>query len=109
MARYPDDVRFVYRHMPLDRIHERARVAAEASLCAHDQDQFWAYHDLLFANPKALGDEDLKRFAEELNLDVAAWEQCMAEGKFADARSTRTSRRRVRSASPARRPSSSTA
>jgi predicted DsbA family dithiol-disulfide isomerase len=83
MARYPDDVRFVYRHMPLDRIHDRARVAAEASLCAHDQDQFWAYHDLLFANPKAFGDEDLKRFAEELNLDVAAWEQCLVEGKFA--------------------------
>jgi len=83
MARYPDDVRLVYRHMPLDRIHDRARVAAEASLCAHDQDQFWAYHDLIFANPKALADEDLKRFAEELNLDVAAWEQCLVEGKFA--------------------------
>jgi predicted DsbA family dithiol-disulfide isomerase len=85
MERYPDDVRLVYRHMPLDRIHKRARVAAEASHCAHDQGQFWAYHDLIFANKNALGDEDLKRFAEELNLDVAAWEECMAEGKFADA------------------------
>jgi protein-disulfide isomerase len=56
----------------------------EASLCAHDQDQFWAYHDLIFANTGALGDEDLKRFAEELGLDVAAWEQCMAERKFAE-------------------------
>jgi protein-disulfide isomerase len=84
MARYPDEVRFVYRHLPLDRIHERARIAAEASLCAHDQDQFWAYHDLLFANTGALGDENLKRFAEELNLDVAAWEQCMAERRFAE-------------------------
>ena len=83
MARYPDDVRLVYRHLPLDRIHSRARITAEASLCAHDQDQFWAYHDLLFANPGAFGDEDLKRFAEELNLDVAAWEQCLAERKFA--------------------------
>jgi protein-disulfide isomerase len=85
MARYPDDVRLVYRHMPLDRIHNRARTAAEASLCAHDQGQFWAYHDLIFANNKALGDEDLKGFAKELNLDAAAWEQCMLEGKSAEA------------------------
>jgi protein-disulfide isomerase len=84
MARYPDEVRFVYRHLPLDRIHDRARVAAEASLCAHDQDRFWDYHDLIFANVATLGDEDLKRFAEELNLDVATWEQCMAERKFAE-------------------------
>jgi protein-disulfide isomerase len=85
LARYPDDVRLVYRHMPLDRIHDRARVAAEASLCAHDQGQFWAYHDLIFADTKALGDEDLNGFAGELNLDVAAWEQCMLEKKFAEA------------------------
>jgi predicted DsbA family dithiol-disulfide isomerase len=85
MARYPEEVRLVYRHMPLDRIHARARIAAEASHCAHDQGQFWAYHDLIFADNKALGDEDLKGFAEKLNLDVAAWEQCMHEGKFADA------------------------
>jgi len=84
MKRYPNEVRVVYRHLPLDRIHARARPAAEASACAGDQDQFWAYHDLLFANTKALSDEDLKRYAEELNLDVAAWELCIGEGKFAD-------------------------
>ena len=83
MARYPDKVRFVYRNLPLERIHDRARVAAEASLCADDQGRFWAYHDLVFANNESLGDEDLKRFAEELDLDVAAWEQCMLEEKFA--------------------------
>jgi protein-disulfide isomerase/DNA-binding protein Fis len=84
MKRYPNDVRLVYRHLPLDRIHPQARPAAEASLCAGDQDQFWAYHDLLFADPKALGDEDLKRYAEELGLDVAAWDLCLSEGKFAE-------------------------
>jgi protein-disulfide isomerase len=84
MTRYPNEVRFVYRHLPLDRIHPRARIAAEASLCAHDQGRFWDYHDLIFANATTLGDEDLKRFAEELNLDVAAWEQCVAERKFAE-------------------------
>ena len=82
MKRYPNDVRVVYRHMPLDRIHPRSRAAAEASMCAEDQDGFWAFHDLLFANSKTLGDEDLKRFAAEANLDVAAWEACVSGGKF---------------------------
>jgi protein-disulfide isomerase len=82
LKRYPDDLRVVYRHMPLDRIHPRARPAAEASLCADDQGRFWPFHDLLFANPKTLEDEDLKRFAGEAELDVAVWEQCMSEGKF---------------------------
>jgi protein-disulfide isomerase len=80
MALYPDDVRLVYRHLPLERIHARARPAAEASLCADDQGKFWAYHDLLFANAKALSDEDLKQYAQDVDLDVAAWSECLAEG-----------------------------
>ena len=82
LERYPDDVRFVYRHLPLDRIHARARPAAEASLCADEQGKFWPFHDQVFANAKTLSDEDLKRFAGEAELDVAAWEQCLAEGRF---------------------------
>lgn len=82
LERYPNDLRIVYRHMPLDRIHPHARGAAEASLCADAQDKFWPYHDLLFANSKTLGEEDLKRFAGEANLDVAAFEKCMADGTF---------------------------
>jgi protein-disulfide isomerase len=82
LERYPQDVRIVYRHLPLDRIHPRARAAAEASLCADAQDQFWPYHDLLFANSRTLGEEDLKRFAGEANLDVPAFEKCMTDGTF---------------------------
>jgi protein-disulfide isomerase len=82
LERYPNDVRIVYRHLPLDRIHARARPAAEASLCADDQGKFWPYHDQVFANAKTLADEDLKRFAEAAELDVAAFEQCVAAGSF---------------------------
>jgi protein-disulfide isomerase len=81
MNRYPDDVRLVYRHLPLDRIHPRARAAAEASLCAEEQGQFWAYHDLLFANSKSLADDDLMQYAGDVGLDVDAWKQCMDEGR----------------------------
>ena len=79
MKRYPDDVRVVYRHLPLENIHSRARPAAEASACAADQDQFWAYHDKLFENQRKLEDADLERYAEEVGLDKAVFETCVAE------------------------------
>lgn len=80
--RYPEQVRIVYRNFPLSG-HTRARPAAEASLCADEQGQFWPYHDKLFENSRTLGDEDLKRYAGEVGLDVAAFEQCYGEKRFA--------------------------
>lgn len=47
-SQYPDSVRVVYRHFPLDSIHPNARLAAQASEVAAEQGKFWEYHDLLF-------------------------------------------------------------
>ena len=80
--RYPTQVRFVYRHLPLERIHPFARGAAEASACADAQGRFWDYHDKLFANQRALSAPDLQRYATELGLDAAAFETCVKERKF---------------------------
>ena len=59
-----------HRHMPLTEIHPHALQAAVAAEAAHDQGRFWDMHDLLFARQDALGREDLRRYAETLNLDV---------------------------------------
>jgi protein-disulfide isomerase len=80
--RYPTQVHFVYRHLPLERIHPHARGAAEASACADDQGRFWDFHDKLFANQRALAAADLQRYAKELGLDTAAFDQCVKERKF---------------------------
>jgi protein-disulfide isomerase len=80
--RYPTQVQLVYRHLPLERIHANARPAAEASACADAQGRFWDYHDKLFANQRALAAADLQRYAKELGLDQAAFEQCVKERKF---------------------------
>jgi protein-disulfide isomerase len=77
--RYPDKVRVVYRHLPLESIHPRARAAAEASVCADEQGHFWEYHDLLFDNNRALGDEDLQHYAEQAGLDVEAFKTCVGD------------------------------
>jgi protein-disulfide isomerase len=81
LERYPEDVRLVYRHLPLNS-HRRARPAAEAALCARDQEGFWPYHDKLFENSRALEDEDLLRYAQELDLDAQRFERCLKERTF---------------------------
>ena len=84
LAKYPEEVRIVYRHLPLDRIHPNARGAAEAAACADEQGQFWAYHDKLFQNNRALGKEDLLRYAGETGLDAARFQACVDERRFKD-------------------------
>jgi len=80
--RYPTQVRIVYRHLPLERMHAQARGAAEASACADAQGRFWDYHDKLFANQRKLAAADLQGYAKQLGLDTAAFEQCVKERKF---------------------------
>lgn len=83
LARYPTQLRLVYRHLPLD-FHPQARGAAEAAVCAHRQERFWAYHDLLFADPSALGRESLLGRAQELGLDVSAFQVCLDDPATAE-------------------------
>lgn len=83
MKKYPGQVRVVYRNLPLGS-HSRARPAAEAALCADEQGQFWAYHDLLFENQRQLEDEDLARYAGEVGLDAEKFKLCYDEKRFAD-------------------------
>lgn len=79
---YSDQVRFIYRDFPLDSIHPRARPAAEAAQCAHEQGKFWEYHDLLFANQQALETSDLKRYAQQLGLNMDQFNTCVDTRKY---------------------------
>jgi len=79
VAKYPTQVRFVYRNLPLNSIHSRAQAAAEAAACAGKQGSFWDYHDLLFANNRALSDADFEKHAADLGLDMAAFRQCVQD------------------------------
>ena len=81
--KYPEEVRIVYRHLPLESIHPRARAAAEAAACAADQGLFWAYHDRLFANPRAFGDRGLRGHARELGADTAVFDACFEKREHA--------------------------
>jgi protein-disulfide isomerase len=63
--------------------------AASASLCADEQDRFWDYHDMLFANWNgenvgAFADVRLKAFAETLGLDTQAFNECLDSARYMD-------------------------
>jgi Na+/H+ antiporter NhaA len=64
------DIRYVWRHLPLNDVHPRAQLAAEAAEAAADQGAFWEMHDLLLDHQNALRPGDLIGYAEQLGLDV---------------------------------------
>ncbi len=77
MDQYGDRIRRVFLQFPLNSIHPQAQKAAEASLCAHDQDKFWDMHASLFEAPMSLKPEDLTSKASAIGLDMEQFEQCL--------------------------------
>ena len=79
------DVNFVYKDFPLNG--KSSILASEATYCAQQQDQFWAYHDILYDN---WGGENtgwitqtiLSDFAKELGLDLKKFNSCMKNSEF---------------------------
>jgi protein-disulfide isomerase len=82
---YPDKVRLVFRQFPLVNIHPHAQKAAEASLCANDQQRFWDFYDSLYTNQAQLEVDALKQRAVTLKLNAATFNTCLDSGRQAEA------------------------
>lgn len=74
-------VRFVYRDFPLS-FHAQATPSAEASECANEQGKYWEFHDMLFENQASLGAENYKKWAADLGLDSAKFNDCVDTRKY---------------------------
>ena len=83
LEEFDDRLRLVFRHLPLPDVHPNAALAAEAAEAAHAQGAFWPMHDLLFSRQHALAYGDLVRYAAELGLDVAQFEDDLRSGRHA--------------------------
>ncbi|MEV5078698.1 Na+/H+ antiporter NhaA [Streptomyces sp. NPDC093064] len=70
LADFGDDVRYVWRHLPLTDVHPNAQLAAEAAEGAARQGRFWDLHDVLISHQGDLSPKDLLRYAEQIGLDV---------------------------------------
>jgi Na+/H+ antiporter NhaA len=67
---FGDDLRYVWRHLPLNDVHPNAQMAAEATEAANAQGAFWEMHDRLLQHQDQLTPPELRRHAEGLGLDV---------------------------------------
>lgn len=84
------DVAWVYRHYPIPQLHPKAFHEAEATECAWEQggnDAFWEYIDQIFVRTESnnkLDVAELPKIAQDIGLDVATFNTCLASGKFKD-------------------------
>jgi hypothetical protein len=74
LREFEGKVRLVYKYFPLSG-HSRALPAARAAEAARAQGKFWEMHDLLFEHQAALEDSDIRKYAAQLGLDLARFEQ----------------------------------
>ena len=69
MIQFDGKLKFVFRHFPLTKIHQRSMKAAEAAVCAAQSGMFWEMHNKLFENRKHLGTISLKEYAKEIGVN----------------------------------------
>ncbi len=72
LERYPNDVKIVVKHFPLNS-HRFAFPAAMGALAANNQGKFWEFHQALLKNYNALSDEKILSIAKDLKLDMARY------------------------------------
>jgi len=82
IADYGDSVQWVYRDLPIDSIHSKARTEAEAAECAGKQGKFWEMADAIFAVTPSNDGLDLAllpELAREIGVDMDEYSQCVEE------------------------------
>lgn len=86
------EVYYVFRQFPFidnNAPGNESDQAANASMCAAEQERFWDYHDILFANWNgenigSFSDKRLLAFAESLGLDMESFTACFEENRYKD-------------------------
>lgn len=85
---YPKDVRWVYRHFPLEQLHSKAKAEANATECAAEQGKFWEFVDIVFRETPSNDGLDLTKlpdFAGEAGVvNIAQFQSCVSSNKYAD-------------------------
>lgn len=83
-------VYYTFRFYPfLDGGQGESQQSANAAMCANEQNRFWDYHDILFANwlgenVGSFTDARLVAFAQEIGLDMTAFNKCFQANTYAD-------------------------
>lgn len=82
LAKYPNDLKFVFKHRPIESIHPWAKPAAIAASCAAEQkpEAFWTLHDAYFENQRDLTAANLagktREFLAGAGIDLQKFAVC---------------------------------
>jgi protein-disulfide isomerase len=82
MSKYPDKIIYVFKDLPLTRIHPNSYNSALAAECAKEQGKYWEYHDYLFEHQEQQELQYLKEYAKLLGLDSEKFNNCFEEQKY---------------------------
>ncbi|PJA90220.1 MAG: hypothetical protein CO137_00830 [Candidatus Magasanikbacteria bacterium CG_4_9_14_3_um_filter_32_9] len=89
MKNFDDNVRWVYRHFPLDSLHSQARAEANASECAGEQGKFWEFIDLIIEvtpSNNGLNLAKIPDYAKQVGVkDINKFNECVSSNKYASA------------------------
>jgi Na+/H+ antiporter NhaA len=78
-----DELRYVWRHLPLNDVHDHAQLAAEVAEAAGAQGKFWEMHDELLDHQDGLTARQLIAAAERVGLDVGRFREDLRRREFA--------------------------
>jgi len=81
VAAFPNDVRLVFRQLPLTEIHPHAQQAAEAALCADEQGRFWEAYNAFYAAQDRLDPLTLRAAVVAAGADGRSYDECLASGR----------------------------
>ena len=91
IAAYPDKVKLVHRHFPMDHnvnplvkvpVHQGSGALAKLAIYAQIRGRFWEMNDYLFANAREVDKIDIKSAAAAAGLDVAGFSGAFADKKI---------------------------
>ncbi len=83
LEHFPDELRYVFRHLPLTDVHPSAQLAAESAEAAGSQRDFWEMHDWLFEHQDELAPPELYRHAADAGLDISRFADDLRRRRFA--------------------------
>lgn len=83
--KYPDKIKFVYKHFPLS-FHSNAKAAAAASIAAQNQGKFWEFRYALAPHSRELSDSIYVAVATEIGLDIEKFKKEMVLDSAMEAR-----------------------
>lgn len=79
---YKDKIRIVWKDYPVRNPDSISYQSAIAAQCAFKQGKFWSYHDILYEKNSNLNQEAFLEIAEEVNLDLNNFKQCLKDNQI---------------------------